>query len=691
MELTVYRQSSKTRPDGNVVYKGEDARPYVDDSLIMAADGLGGAAAIRHTKIRPEMFDEDKITEVLFDGVIDGCTDEVFRKYVKDSFSELRSVKDIYTDNVNNIKKSGYFASRIVTAIVLHAVRNNERLSPGRLFEEIAEAEKSGKTAELMESVGKWFRGEIKEKLTKAAANANIVYESAYTGLALLGTTLTAAIYRDNKDSVEVMYITAGDSRPYIWSREDGLCQIIADQERSDGGMTNYIRADEGSDFSISCTYHRFGKPCVLFNSSDGCFDSGYFIHPMAFEKTLLEAAGESGSTEEMAKYLTDFFTEYGRHDDSSTIAMKFFGYKDFADFRRAAAERLSFIEKNYLSKLDGLLQHDYAGELEQLRAGKEKRIAAICEELADNEAVRRFCEESVSEYSRKAAKDKLEEASADIKARAEKARHSILREAQKHITSFVMADEKASDDRRSAAGSVQAAGENYRSSADSYIRQLRQQSESFSRTAQQLTDMMERVSDAGIPDTLTPFPDDGFEELESCENAIASIFGFLGSLRSGKNQMVHRIVRDRSEYDAGNRRYSEQFPGDAERITDALVSGDISLDKSAMDDDERQILETMLEIVRSQEEELSGLEESLVKEAVEKYSAEYWKNNSADIVKKISGGDTSFPEDMTRAVKEALSAAEDEAGELPDKAELQSQLFGEYDEGYEKYMEDAE
>ena len=31
MELTVYRQSSKTRPDGTIVYKGEDARPYVDE------------------------------------------------------------------------------------------------------------------------------------------------------------------------------------------------------------------------------------------------------------------------------------------------------------------------------------------------------------------------------------------------------------------------------------------------------------------------------------------------------------------------------------------------------------------------------------------------------------------------------------------------------------------------------------
>ncbi|MBO4877667.1 MAG: SpoIIE family protein phosphatase [Ruminococcus sp.] len=688
MELTVYRQASKTRPDGTVVYKGEDARPYVDSSLIMTADGLGGAAAIRHTKISPELFDENKVTELLFGGVMDDISDKAFQDYVKDSFFELRSVKDIYTDNVNNIKKSGYFASRIVSAIVLHNVLTENDLRPENLFTELEKQEKAGKREEFLKGLGEWFRKEIKEKLCKAAEKANIVYESAYAGLALLGTTLTAAIYRENKDSVDVLYVTAGDSRPYVWNKEDGLCQIIADQERADGGMTNYIRADEGSDFTIDCSAFSFKKPCVLFNSTDGCFDSGYFIHPMAFEKTLLETAGESKDPEEMSAKLTDFFLEYGRHDDSSTIAMKFFGYSDFADFKKAAAERLAFIEKNYLSELEGLLQHDYGAELDQLNADKEKRLAVLCGELAENEAVDRFCRESVDEYCHKAAKDQFDDAAAEIREKAEKARRNILREAQKHITGFVMADDSSDDDRRSAAGKVQTAGEHYRSSADSYLKQLRQQSDIVSETASQLSDMIARVSDAGIPESMKPFPDDELAELKSCEAAVASLFGFLGSLRSGKNPTVRSIVQKRTEYDSGNRKYAEKYPDDAERIAEALISGAIPLDKSAMDEDERQILETMLEIVRTQEEELGSLEEQLLKEAQDKYSAEYWKNNSLDIVKKIIAGDTSFPEDMTKAVKEAASASEEEAGELPAKAELQSQLFGEYDETYEKYMD---
>ena len=136
MELTVYRQSSKQRPDGTIVYKGEDARPYVDDNIFFVADGLGGAAAIRHQQINPDMFDKDKLMDTLFKGVYDDYSDERFVYYVTYSFFELFAVKECYTENINNIKKSGYFASRIVTAIVLHEMIYDQKgLNPAKLFD----------------------------------------------------------------------------------------------------------------------------------------------------------------------------------------------------------------------------------------------------------------------------------------------------------------------------------------------------------------------------------------------------------------------------------------------------------------------------------------------------------------------------------------------------------------------------
>ena len=366
MELTVYRQASKQRDDGTIVYKGEDALPYVDDKIFFVADGLGGAAAIRHQKIVPELFEKDKLMDTLFKDVYKNYSDEKFEKYVTDSFFELFAVKDCYTANVYNIKKSGYFASRIVAAIVLHEIIYYENLKPAAIFDlynflELPEIQK-----ELLKIIGDSFVNRISEDIRKIAKNANLIYESPYSGLALLGTTICATIYREKEDYVEALYLTAGDSRPYIWTEKEGLCQLLEDEEGEDGGMTNYIKANDDATFNIRCNYMKFKKPCVLFNASDGCFDSGYFLSPMAFEKLILEKAVATASTEEMSQSLHEAFLKFGTHDDSSTIAMKFFGYDSFDSFKKSASRRLKDINDEYLSQMPDLLEKDYAQESEE-------------------------------------------------------------------------------------------------------------------------------------------------------------------------------------------------------------------------------------------------------------------------------------------------------------------------------------
>ncbi|MBR2284665.1 MAG: SpoIIE family protein phosphatase [Ruminococcus sp.] len=693
MELTVYRQSSKTRPDGTVVYKGEDALPYVDGSLIMAADGLGGAAAIRHTKVRPELFDEERLVDTLFGGVLEGSPDEVFSDYVRRSFFELRAVKDIYSDNVNNIKKSGYFASRIVTAIVLHEVRTSERLKPEVLFGALEKEKDGKKREEFLAALGGWFRGVIKEKLTLAAENANLVYESAYTGLALLGTTLCAAIYRENKGSVEAVYITAGDSRPYVWSRDGGLCQLIADEERADGGMTNYIRADEGSDFTIRCTYKSFEKPCVLFNASDGCFDSGAFLSPMAFEKLLLDTAAESADTEEMSRRLTDFFLEYGRHDDSSTIAMRFFGYKDFSDFRKAAEKRLSAINDKYISRLDGLLENDYAGELERVNSGREKHISMLGERLKDNEAVVDFCRSVVRENAEKSAEELAQKRSAELKERLEKAKRSVVSEAARNLADYISlipGDKTGSETKLPDSGDMEhilAAGRFSSSYTASYLKQLEQQREAVSSTAKQLDELLGRVSDAGVPDSVDYISGSELSELRSCEAAMANLFGFLGSIRSGSNSTVRSLVQRREEYENGNRSLAEKYPEAAEYAAEMLISGEIPLDKAALDDGSRAMLETVIDAVRSCREELDGLEADCLEEETVRLAEEYWSNNSAGITEGVLSGDGSFPEELSAAVKNAAAEAEAAPGELEAAAQKQAEIFEEYYREYSVYM----
>ena len=396
MTLTVYRQASKTRPDGTIVYKGEDALPYADSQLTMVADGLGGASAIRHSSIKTEMFDEEAVVDTLFSGVFEDYSNPILQDYIKRSFFELRSVKGCYTDNVNNIKKSGYFASRIVSAIVLHEFLYNDKLKPNNYFTSLNLLDSREKFEERISKIGEYFTELIDKKLRASAQNANIFYESSYTGLSLLGTTLTAILYRELGSEIELLLLTAGDSRPYVWTEKEGLCQLTLDEERADGGMTNYIKVDDEERFTINSNYMKFSRPCVIFVSSDGCFDSSSFLSPLAFEKTILNKTIASTSPEDLSSRLHDFFLENGRHDDSSTISMKLSGYSGFDEFKRAAERRLAEIEKLFTSQMPDLLDEDYVGEYERSLDEAPDEMSLLISSLRENEIVHKYCEEAV-------------------------------------------------------------------------------------------------------------------------------------------------------------------------------------------------------------------------------------------------------------------------------------------------------
>ncbi|MCR5478013.1 MAG: hypothetical protein K6E92_10425 [Lachnospiraceae bacterium] len=366
MKLTVYRQAVKKRPNGDTVYKGEDALPFAGDHILLVADGLGGASAIRHQNFKPELFDPDAVTRTLFGELYQDADHPDFDRYVRDSFFELSAVRDIYTENVNNIKKSGYFGSRIVSSILLHRFLLSEKPFPvEKLFDHVEKLSGAQLEAALA-SYGESCAMLVQDHLRFVGKKAGLTYESAYEGLSLLGTTLTLILYREKEDCVQTILFTAGDSRPYVWTEKDGLCQILPDEEGADGGMTNYIRANEDAFFHINCHYFTFAKPCILFGASDGCFDSGYFLSPMAFEKLLEESACASADPEEMSGRLKEFFLEAGRHDDSSTIAMGMFGYDSFTDLKAAMSRRLRTLQETYLDKMPDLLEEDFIAQAKE-------------------------------------------------------------------------------------------------------------------------------------------------------------------------------------------------------------------------------------------------------------------------------------------------------------------------------------
>ena len=395
LQLTVYRQASKARPDGTIVYKGEDTLPYLGENVFLVADGMGGAAAIRHQKFDKDMFDEEKIFDVLFKDLFNMEYPEI-KDYVKKAFRELFAVKDCYFDNSLNMKKGGYFGSRIATALFLYWV---EEIGD-QLFSNIDTLTNRKASLEdkqkVLDDYSERATSMMKEMLGKVSENANLIYETSLSGMALLGTTICATVYSEKKKFVDAFYFVAGDSRPYMWDEDNGLCQVVPDQERADGGMTNYIKAN--GEFVINCEFHRFEKPCILFNASDGIFDSGYFrLSQMALEKLLLEMILESKDMEEAGRKLDEIFLTYGTHDDSSTIALKCFGYDDLDDLKKAIRKRLKKMEKDYLFKMDDLLTYDHIGEWKAVKAEEELRKKKIANALWQDETLRERFTESVS------------------------------------------------------------------------------------------------------------------------------------------------------------------------------------------------------------------------------------------------------------------------------------------------------
>ena len=188
---------------------------------------------------------------------------------------------------------------------------------------------------------------------------------------------MCATVFREKDNCVQALYFVAGDSRPYMWNI-NGLYQITPDQESEDGGMTNYIQATENRDFYIDCRYMEFSKPCILFNATDGCFDSTAFISPMAFEKLLLDSIIKSDDIGEVEQKLTDFFVENGKHDDSSTMALSTFGFESYEQLKETARSSADDLNNIFLIDMPELLEYDFSSELNNFRKDFVKDVGNI-------------------------------------------------------------------------------------------------------------------------------------------------------------------------------------------------------------------------------------------------------------------------------------------------------------------------
>lgn len=692
MELTVYRQSSKKRPDGTIVYKGEDARPYVDGQIIFVADGLGGAAAIRHQKIVPELFDSEKLMDALFAGVYQDYSNEVFVNYVKESFFELFAVKDCYTDNINNIKKSGYFASRIVTAIVLHEMLYSDDHKAKKVFATLAACENEDTKKSYLTVLSRHFKELIQTKIKQIAKNANLIYESSYSGLALLGSTICATIYLEHENNVEAIYLTAGDSRPYVWSEKNGLCQVLEDQEGKDGGMTNYIKANDNADFDIRCDYFSFEKPCVLFNASDGCFDSGKFISQLAFEKTILEGAISSDSTEKMSEYLTSFFLDYGRHDDSSTIAMKMFGYETYESFNAACLNRMRVLHAEYFDKMEDLLDVDYVSAYEECERTFPSQLASLKEKFSSEQGVIDYCSDYIKAGKYTPYLDRIH--AIDEKISAEKQRINAAVAAIAEVVAanyikfktFIECDDTLFE--RFGLHRIEGVESKHQITADDYIARIQRYRTEFDASVATLTTLLNDISEIGVPTSFDDYDDIALQLVENCENKMDELFRFFNGLRSKKLDIVRKLTEQRRDYILMNKKLAEKNQEDIQKLTDMVVSGKLVVSEIDILEDEKSEIVGELAIISEANATIAKMETEDKESAFNESGESCWESQYVDIILAvIDDPKYAINEVLANEAKALINEFKEKTKGVKENCETQKALFDKYDVTYCMYM----
>lgn len=346
LKLQVYSESVVEKL-GIKTRVGEDALPFVNHVGMFVADGMGGSAGIRVVSLHPDCFLPEKLAQRISNYCVPdryhGTVEADLTSYVKSNFSSLASPEmlSLYQDSrcSGKLKKSGYIGSHVLgtlmTAILL-ALEKEIVDYPYSWWRMVTETLPDELIADYQELI----------QLLEPECGKTCIDKIDY-----YGTTLSAALYREDGDYIDVCFWNCGDSRSYVWD-QDGFRQAAEDQGRK-GGMTSRFSLSDGCQIQISREWKRYKKPCVLYSMTDGvygCFagKNGFPSTPLFMEVFLLNVLVSASSLLEVEKLLTETFDQYQQLDDSHSMAMAAFGFDAYSELQAAARNRLLKLEEIY-------------------------------------------------------------------------------------------------------------------------------------------------------------------------------------------------------------------------------------------------------------------------------------------------------------------------------------------------------
>lgn len=205
------------------------------------------------------------------------------------------------------------------------------------------------------------LKATIKKQFDEYVDKYKLVKTIKGKSIKLLPSTLSSMLFKVNDDNVDVVVISAGDTRSFVLTSQNGLQQLSKDDVDEDVDafekatiVNNNICQDK--DFTLNFRCYSIKMPCILFACSDGCYD--YFSSPMEVEY-LIDAAFKAWFTKEsitngtFGEKLGDFIANRSKLQDDCSMAGAVIGCQDDTTLRKELESRARKIETEYIKPFD--------------------------------------------------------------------------------------------------------------------------------------------------------------------------------------------------------------------------------------------------------------------------------------------------------------------------------------------------
>ncbi len=266
---------------------------------------------------------------------------------------------------------SAYYGSRLLSQICSEYYKENYDV----IFENM-------KNKEALSRIVDELKATIKKQLDEFVDEHKLVKTIKGKSIKLLPSTLSSMLFNVNDDSVDVVVISAGDTRAFVLTPQNGLQQLSKDDVDDDVDafekatiVNNNICQDR--DFTLNFRCYTLKMPCILFVCSDGCYD--YFFSPMEVEYLFDAAFNAWFSTESVksgafGEKLGDFIANRSKLQDDCSMAGAVIGCQDDAALRQELKVRAREIETKYIKPFDSIdkeskkIDGKYDSELKELK-----------------------------------------------------------------------------------------------------------------------------------------------------------------------------------------------------------------------------------------------------------------------------------------------------------------------------------